>query len=54
MPRRPLARLEIRVAFEELLPRFRSIRLAEDNPYHYYRSHILRGLAGLWLDLEPA
>ena len=52
-PGAPLARLQIRIAFEELLTRFRSIRLADDNPYHYVRSHILRGLTGLWLDLEP-
>jgi cytochrome P450 family 150 subfamily A5 len=52
-PGAPLARLQIRIAFEELLTRFRSIRLADDNPYNYVRSHILRGLAGLWLDLEP-
>ena len=53
-PGAPLARLQIRVAFEELLTRFRSIRLAEGNSYHYVRSHILRGLSALWLDLEPA
>jgi cytochrome P450 len=53
-PGAPLARLQIRVAFEELLRRFRSIRLAEGNTYHYVRSHILRGLSALWLDLEPA
>jgi len=53
-PGAPLARLEVRVAFEELLARFCSIKLAEDNPYHYVHSHVLRGLAGLWLDLEPA
>ena len=49
-----LARLQIRVAFEELFERFASIRLAQDNPYHYVPSHILRGLSSLWLDLEPA
>jgi cytochrome P450 len=53
-PGAPLARLQIRVAFEELFMRFRSIRLAEHNSYHYVRSHILRGLSALWLDLEPA
>ena len=53
-PGAPLARLQIRVAFEELLRRFRTIGLAEDNTYHYVRSHILRGLSALWLDLEPA
>lgn len=49
-----LARLQIRVAFEELFGRFASIRLAEGNDYRYARSHILRGLASLWLELEPA
>jgi cytochrome P450 family 150 subfamily A5 len=49
-----LARLQIRVAFEELFGRFSWIRLADDNDFHYVRSHILRGLASLWLDLEPA
>jgi cytochrome P450 len=49
-----LARLQIRVAFEELFGRFASIRLAQDNRYNYIRSHILRGLSSLWLDLEPA
>jgi cytochrome P450 family 150 subfamily A5 len=49
-----LARLQIRVAFEELFGRFSWIRLADDNEFHYVRSHILRGLASLWLDLEPA
>ncbi len=53
-PGAPLARLQIRVAFEELFARFASIRLADNNTYHYVPSHILRGLTSLWLDLEPA
>jgi cytochrome P450 len=53
-PGAPLARLQLRVALEELLARFQSIRLADDNQYHYFRSHILRGLAGLWLELKPS
>ena len=53
-PGAPLARLQIRVAFVELLRRFRTFQLADDNTYHYVRSHILRGLSALWLDLEPA
>ena len=53
-PGAPLARLQIRIALEELLQRFDTIRLADDNTYHYVRSHILRGLSDLWLDLEPA
>ena len=52
-PGAPLARLQTRIAFEELLRRFRRLSPAENNEYHYFRSQILRGLAGLWLDLEP-
>ena len=53
-PGAPLARLQPRIVFEELLRRFRSITLAPDNEFRYFRSQILRGLAGLWVDLEPA
>jgi cytochrome P450 len=53
-PGAPLARLQTRVAIEELLRRFRGMRLADDNPYRYVKSQILRGLAGLWVELEPA
>ena len=53
-PGAPLARLQIRVAFEELLRRFHSIRLGKADSHHYVRSHILRGLSALWLDLDPA
>ncbi len=53
-PGAPLARLQTRVVFEELLRRFRSITLAPGNDFRYFRSQILRGLAGLWVDLEPA
>lgn len=52
-PGAPLARLQMRVAFEELLGSFHRITLAPDNEFHYFRSQILRGLSGLWLDLEP-
>ena len=46
----PLARLEGRVAFEALLPRLNSLRLAEEPRY---RNQVtLRGLESLWL--EPA
>ena len=46
----PLARLEGRVAFEALLPRLGSLRLAEEPRY---RDQVtLRGLESLWL--EPA
>lgn len=51
-PGAPLARLQLRVGFEELLARYR-VTLTSDNPFTYFRSQILRGLAGLWVDLEP-
>jgi cytochrome P450 family 150 subfamily A5 len=51
-PGAPLARLQLRVGFEELLARFR-FTLCADNPFTYFRSQVLRGLAGLWVDLEP-
>ena len=53
-PGAPLARLQTRIVIEELLQRFRSITLAPNNEFRYFRSQILRGLAGLWVDLEPA
>ena len=53
-PGAPLARLQTRIVFEELLRRFRSIELAPGNDFRYFRSQILRGLAGLWVDLTPA
>jgi cytochrome P450 len=53
-PGAPLARLQTRIAFEELLRRFRRITLAESNEFRYFRSQILRGLAGLVVDLDPA
>jgi cytochrome P450 len=53
-PGAPLARLQLRVGFDELLDRFADIRLAPDNPFRYFPSQILRGLAGLWLELDPA
>jgi len=52
-PGAPLARLQIRVAFEELLRRFSRLELAPGNDYHYFRSQILRGLTGIWVDLTP-
>jgi cytochrome P450 len=53
-PGAPLARLQTRIVLEELLCRFRSITLAPGNDFRYFRSQILRGLAGLWVDLESA
>ena len=44
----PLAKLEARVAFEALLPRLGSLRLAEEPRY---RDQVtLRGLESLWLE----
>ena len=52
-PGAPLARLQIRIAFEELLGRFSRLDLAPDNSFRYFRSQILRGLTGVWVDLTP-
>lgn len=43
----PLARLEARVAFEELFARFSSIERADDAPLQRWPSPILRGVASL-------
>ncbi|MFI6865513.1 cytochrome P450 [Nocardia sp. NPDC050406] len=40
----PLARLESRIALEELAARFGSVRLGEDNDFAYEPSFMLRGL----------
>jgi len=53
-PGAPLARLQTRIAFEELLGTFGRLSLSDINEFRYFRSQILRGLAGVWLDLEPA
>ena len=52
-PGAPLARLQLRVGFEELLRAFDSFSLSPRNEYRYFKSQVLRGLAGLWLELEP-
>src|SRR6185503_17708728 len=51
-----LARLELRVAFEELLKRLDNIRLDEDfaQPPQHVPSYILRGLRELHLRFERA
>jgi cytochrome P450 len=47
----PLARLELRVLFEEIARRFESFALPPGYPLVYEPSYILRGLAGLELDV---
>jgi cytochrome P450 len=47
----PLARLELRVLFEEVAERVESFSLPPDYPLVYEPSYILRGLAGLELDV---
>lgn len=53
-PGNHLARLEARVAFEELLARTEHIALDPSNSFHYMSSHIMRGLRRLDLLLVPA
>ncbi|MCM6772564.1 cytochrome P450 [Nocardia sp. CDC159] len=48
----PLARLESRIALQELARRFTSIRAADDNDFAYEPSFMLRGLRRLALILE--
>jgi cytochrome P450 len=50
----PLARLEVRVALEQLSRRLREVRLAEDNTFEYEPSYILRGLSALTLEMARA
>ena len=49
-----LARLEARVAFEELGRRLESIELPDTNDFPYNPSFLLRGLTRLDLDVVPA
>jgi cytochrome P450 len=49
-----LARLEIRVALEELLRRTRSFERSDEEPVRYTRSFILRGPTSLPVELTPA
>ena len=50
----PLARLEIRVLFEELARRFASVRFAPGTRLAYEPSFILRGLEALEIEVTRA
>ena len=50
----PLARLELRVLFEEVAKHVESFRLPAGYPLAYEPSYILRGLAGIELDVVKA
>jgi cytochrome P450 family 142 subfamily A polypeptide 1 len=49
-----LARLEIRVMFEELLPRLRDLRLAPDSPPQRIPNAFVRGFRSLHVEFTPA
>ncbi|MEI8321794.1 MAG: cytochrome P450 [Actinomycetes bacterium] len=51
-PGAPLARLQLRVAFEELLRSFSHIALSPKNEFRYFKSQILRGLSSLHLEMK--
>jgi len=51
-PGAPLARLQLRVAFEELLSSFSHIALSPKNEFRYFKSQILRGLSSLHLEMK--
>ena len=48
----PLSRLEGKVAFEELVRRLKLPTFTEGNTFEYESSYVLRGLAGLEIDIE--
>ena len=50
----PLARIEIRIAFERLLARLERIRLAPGNDLTHIPSPHFRGLNRLEIEFEPA
>jgi cytochrome P450 family 142 subfamily A polypeptide 1 len=49
-----LARLELRVLFEELLPRLPDMRLADDGPPPAVPSNFIRGIRSLPVEFTPA
>jgi cytochrome P450 len=50
----PLARLEVRIAFEHLLTRLPNLRLANDNDFKHIASVQFRGLRRLNVEFDPA
>jgi cytochrome P450 len=48
----PLSRLEGKIALEELVKRLKLPAFSENNTFEYESSYILRGLAGLSLEVE--
>lgn len=50
----PLARLEMKVALEQLSQRLSEVRLADDNSFEYEPSYILRGLSALAIEMTRA
>ena len=49
-----LARLELRVALEELVKKIDSFELSESNDFEYLPSFMLRGLKSLEIEINPA
>jgi len=49
-----LARLELRVALEELVKRIDSYELTPANNFDYLPSFMLRGLKSLEIEIKPA
>jgi len=55
-PGRSLARLEMRIAWEELLKRYSSIKLGRENTIDsvpFFTSNVLRGVRKIWVDFSP-
>jgi len=50
----PLARLEMKVALEQLSQRLSEVRLADNNSFEYEPSYILRGLSALDIEVTRA
>jgi cytochrome P450 family 142 subfamily A polypeptide 1 len=49
-----LARLELKVMFEQLLARVPAIRLASPGPYEYRKANFVTGLEALPVDFAPS